>query len=170
MAKTKAALKVNRKFIEKLKAALRAAPEKYDQSLFSPEKIFDCDGRLIDPNACSTAVCLAGHAYLLTGKTMAQLSRADGLSIRRTAAQAMGFTIYETSKLFGLADGWPDPFTFADDVPHRQQVSKACAYLDTLADYVEAKRALEAVKAKYTILRKWSDNSVDSNGLDYELY
>lgn len=139
MARNKV-VKPNLKFIEKLKATLRAEPKAYNQSHFTPRpQRIETDESVtwVAPsytgNMCNTPVCIAGHGFLLAGHTMQQLVEADTDDITATVTIAMGLTPAFTRTLFGLAEDWPQSFAFdIDRTSKKKQVEKACAYLDAV--------------------------------------
>jgi hypothetical protein len=122
---------VNVEFAERLKAALRNNPKAYDQDHFSPSE----HAHIQNPHVCKSAVCLAGHAYMLaTGITNASLlSQVNGDDMRRVGSRALGLTMDDTDFLFSYAELWPSQFRFETHItPQLEQVEKACAYLDFL--------------------------------------
>jgi hypothetical protein len=129
MTKTKV-VKPNLKFIHRLQARLRENPAAYNQGSYAPAE-WECA-----ENVCGTPVCIAGHAYLMTGKTMKQLQKADSDEIVGVASKAMGFTEPQTDKLFGSGDHWPKPFHFDTDESQKKKVEKACKYLDAMVEGV----------------------------------
>lgn len=131
MAKKKS--KVNLKFIEKLKAALRADPKRYDQNAYQPK---DHGNESEDFNYCKTAVCLAGHAYLLAGHTLKQLDRVGPSTICEVARKQMGLEAHHTDVLFSGTGEWPAKFQFAANAPRKEAVKKACAFLDAVVEKV----------------------------------
>lgn len=140
MARKKVVKKPNLKFIEKLKATLRAEPKAYNQSRFAPNhQLVETDEgmRFVAPkiigNLCNTPVCMAGHGFLLAGHTVQQLVDAEASDVVAIATEAMGLSSAFTYSLFGLAEDWPAPFAFdADKILKKKQVEKACAYLDAV--------------------------------------
>jgi hypothetical protein len=137
--KKKAAVKPNVKFINKLKATLRAKPKAYNQDTFIPESRWnEVEGMWVYPevdeqNLCNTPICIGGHGYLLLGHTVMQLIKAaEGDDITEKVTKAMGLPPSLTGKLFGLANEWPSPFRFDSSEPKKKQVEKACEYLDAL--------------------------------------
>lgn len=149
MAKKKTRkLKVNVKFIEKLKATLRADPRSYDQNAYQPQDHRDDIG---DHSYCNTAVCLAGHAYLLAGHTLKQLDRVQQSTICEVARKKMGLEVHHVDILFGGTSEWPDEFHFNNDAPRKEAVKKACAFLDAVVE----KAIVETEHAKVLAMDLW---------------
>jgi hypothetical protein len=122
-------MQVNVTFIEQLKEVLRNNPKAYDQNHYSPNE----QARILNPHVCKSAVCIAGHAYMLAkGITDASLLReVDSDLMRRVGSKALGLTVDATDLLFSYAELWPEPFRFTTDTtPQLEQVEKACAYID----------------------------------------
>lgn len=122
-------MQVNVEFAERLKAALRVKPEAYDQNHFAPNE----NAVRLNPHVCGSAVCIAGHAYMLA-KEITDASRLRGVhstEMRRVGAKALGLSIDDVDVLFSYSEVWPQPFSFeTDTTPQLEQVEKACAYLD----------------------------------------
>jgi hypothetical protein len=124
-------MQVNVEFAERLKAALRNNPKAYDQNHFAPNEY----AYVQNPHICESAVCIAGHAYMLAqGITDASLLHTvNGGDMRRVGSRALGLTMDDTDFLFSYAELWPSQFRFETHItPQLEQVEKACAYLDFL--------------------------------------
>lgn len=138
---------INVPFIKKLRKALLDTPAAYDQGVFKPSdanfnhsnRCADADCEMCNPKVkdCNTACCIAGHAFLLSGKSIKQLNAASHSTIRNTAAKAMGLTKDQTSVLFSAADEWPSNFAFDEDVSAKNKVKKAVAYLDAIVERLQ---------------------------------
>lgn len=123
--------KPNLRFIHRLQARLRENPLAYNQHTYGNDEV-DCQ----EENVCGTPVCIAGHAYLMTGKTLEQLHDASSVEIVAVAAKAMGFTTEQTNKLFGNGGDWPSVFYLNRNDSKKKQVEKACKYLDAMIEGV----------------------------------
>lgn len=121
-------IKPNVKFIEQLKARLRENPAGYDQQTFGN----DDD----EPNVCGTPMCIAGHAFLISGKPLAELQKATNSEIMTVACHAMGFTREQVDTLFGGGHYWPKQFHLGDSDSQKKKVEKACNYLDAMVEAV----------------------------------
>jgi hypothetical protein len=113
----------NVEFTEQLKARLRNDPLEYDQANFVPY------------DECNTAVCLAGHAYLIVHPELnpLDLKKVNTGILCQTAQTHLGIDLDSADVLFGYADEWPKQFAFDGDTPRALQVEKACAILDFIA-------------------------------------
>lgn len=119
--------KPNLRFINRLKAALRATPEQYKQDTFVPE----------EENLCGSPFCIAGHAYILAGHSVKQLIAADADDITDAAEKAMGLSTLFTEILFSSEDEWPDEFQSANKATAKQRVEKACKHIDAVVEVAQ---------------------------------
>lgn len=129
-------IKPNVKFIEQLKARLRENPAGYDQASFGNCKSYSDDATEAERNLCGTPMCIAGHAFLMTGKTLKQLTQAHSGAVIAVAAEAMGFTYDQVDTLFGGGCYWPKQFHLGDSDSKKKKVEKACNYLDAMVEAV----------------------------------
>jgi hypothetical protein len=126
-------IKPNVKFIHRLQDRLRANPDAYDQQAFGNGN--DNDDNDV-PNVCGTPMCIAGHAFLMTGKTLAELHDARNSDVMEVACNAMGFTMNQVDVLFGGGHYWPQPFYLGATDSKKKKVEKACKYLDAMIEGV----------------------------------
>lgn len=122
-------MKPDMRFINKLKASLRASPERYYQDSFVP-----VDEDMPGGNVCGGAFCIAGHAFLLTGKTMKQLVNTESETIQEKAAAAMRLPETLTERLFDQIDAWPDEFIPSEHATAKRRVELACKHIDAVVE------------------------------------